>query len=168
MTLRVRRAVPADGEALAGLYADGIRTRRATFRTSEPTPEEMADRVATAGPRHPVVVAEVDGRVVGCAWLDPYSANPWYADVAEFSVYVEEGHRLGGLATLLVGAVVEAGRSAGVRKVTAKVLAGNRASRRMCASLGFREVGVHLRHGRLDGRWRDVVIVERLLDDVTG
>ncbi|HEX6515127.1 MAG TPA: GNAT family N-acetyltransferase, partial [Nocardioidaceae bacterium] len=121
-----------------------------------------------AGPRHPVVVAEVDGRVVGCAWLDPYSANTWYADVAEFSVYVEEGHRLGGLATLLVGAVVEAGRSAGVRKVTAKVLAGNRASRRMCASLGFREVGVHLRHGRLDERWRDVVIVERLLDDVTG
>jgi phosphinothricin acetyltransferase len=165
MAVRVRRAVAADAEATAGLYGEAIASGRATLRWRAPEPREMHERISDPDARHPVVVAELDGEVVACAWIDPYSPAEWYADVGEFSVYVAPDVQRLGIGTILVGALLEAAHQGGLRKVTAKVLADNEASRRMCAQLGFREVGVHRRHGRIDGRWQDVVILERFLEE---
>ena len=104
------------------------------------------------------------------AWAarSPYSARQCYAGVAEVSVYVARSERRRGAGRLALEALIDAAAAAGLHKLVGKVLADNQASRALIAGLGFREVGVHQRHGKLDGQWRDVVVVERLLDDGAG
>ncbi len=60
-------------------------------------------------------------------------------------------------------ALIVASEAAGLWKLISRIFVENAASRGLMRSLGFREVGIYERHGRLDGQWRDCVIVERLL-----
>ena len=161
--MHVRRATVADAAAVGGLYNEGVRTREATFETRERTVEEVAERLGRARPEHASVLGEVGGEVVGAAWLGPYSDRTCYAGVADFSVYVSGAAQGYGVGSVLLAALLELAEQAGLHKVTSRVLAENTASRRLCTRLGFREVGVHRRHARLEGRWRDVVTVEILL-----
>lgn len=162
----VRRARPEDCESIARIYNEGIAERRSTFET-EPRSED--DIEAWQGsPRHPVLVAERDGAVVGWARISPYSSRPCYAGVGEGSIYVRTSERGRGLGSALAAALVREAERAGFHKILGKLFADNAASRRLVARHGFREVGVHLRHGRLDGDWRDVLVVERLLGDAAG
>ena len=93
----------------------------------------------------------------------PYSSRAAYDGVAEFSIYVAGAHQGRGAGRLVLKALLAEAERSGLHKVTSRIFTDNAASRGLCASLGFREVGVHLRHGLLDGRWRDVVTVEILL-----
>src|SRR5688500_14903195 len=157
----VRRAEPNDAPAAAAIYNAGIRARTATFETRERTAEELAARVTSD--RHPVLVAERDGRVVGWVGASSYRDRDCYAGIAEFSVYVdpaEQGRRVG---DALMREFIPALEQAGFWKVLSRIFPENAASRALCRRHGFREVGVYVRHARLDGVWRDVVIVERLL-----
>jgi phosphinothricin acetyltransferase len=159
--LRIRPAVVEDAAAIACIYNEGIRGRGATFETRERTADEV---LAWFGnPRHPVLAAELEGRVVGWVAASTYRARDCYAGVAEFSVYVAgeaRGRRVG---DALMAAFIPACEAAGLWKVLSRIFPENTASRGLCARHGFREVGVYERHARLDGAWRDVVIVERLL-----
>ena len=101
--------------------------------------------------------------MVGFAATFEYRPRAAYAGVAEFSVYVARAARGQGLGRIAMEALIEAAAEAGLWKLVSRVFVDNAPSRRLLADLGFREVGVYRRHGRLDGRWRDVVIVERLL-----
>jgi len=108
-------------------------------------------------------VAELDGAVAGFAAASSYSGRDVYAGVAECSVYVDPGVRGRGVGTaLLEELAAEAGRR-GFHKLVGKLFATNEASMRLVRRAGFRVVGTHERHGRLDGRWRDVILVERTL-----
>jgi len=159
----VRRAVPNDASAIAAIYNAGIRARTATFETRERAPEELVARIA--GDRHPVLVAERDGRVVGWVGASSYRERECYAGIAEFSVYVdpaEQGRRVG---DALMREFVPALERAGFWKVLSRIFPENTASRALCRRHGFREVGIYEKHARLDGVWRDVVIVERLLGE---
>jgi phosphinothricin acetyltransferase len=64
---------------------------------------------------------------------------------------------------LALGALIGAAQAAGFWKLVSRVFPDNTASRALLRSTGFREVGFYEKHGRLDGAWRDVIIVERLL-----
>ncbi|MBF5045372.1 N-acetyltransferase [Aggregicoccus sp. 17bor-14] len=166
-TLRARAARAADAEAIARIYSEGIAERRSTFETR---PRTAADVQAWLGGRHPVVVVEraeteADAQVVAFASSAPYSPRACYAGVADFSVYVDSQARGQGAGRLAVEALVAAATAAGFHKLTSRVFATNAVSRRMLAGLGFREVGVHLKHAPLDGVWHDVVTVERLLPE---
>jgi L-amino acid N-acyltransferase YncA len=99
--------------------------------------------------------------------LAPYSDRPCYAGIGEFSVYVAREQRGGGTGRVLVEALAQACREKGFWKLVSRVFPENQASRALCRATGFREVGVHHRHARLDGEWRDVVVVERLLDPIS-
>lgn len=159
----VRPAAEADVGAITHIYNEGIRGRTATFETRERTPDEVRGWVDN--PRHPVLVAEWEGRVVGWVAASTYRPRECYAGIAEFSVYVAgnaRGHRVG---DALLAAFLPACEAAGLWKVLSRIFPENQASRRLCARHGFREVGTYQRHGRLDGAWRDTVIVERLLGE---
>lgn len=159
----VRPATPDDLPAITDIYNEGIRGRGATFETRERTPHEL--RGWLGDPRHPVLVAEAEGRVVGWVAASAYRARECYAGIAEFSVYVA-GHARGRRAgDALLAAFLPACEAAGLWKVLSRIFPENHASRRLCARHGFREVGTYQRHAQLDGVWRDVVIVERLLGD---
>ncbi len=169
MKVSVRHATEADADGIARVYSTGVAERVATFETEPRDAADVLARLRSSGPLHPTVVAVVVGEgsenVVGAAWLSPYSLRDAYAGVAEFSVYLDPAVRGRGVGTVLLGALLQAGAAAGVHKVVGRVLVENAPSLALLARLGFTEVGVHRRHGRLDGAWRDVVVVERLLDD---
>jgi L-amino acid N-acyltransferase YncA len=157
----VRRARAEDCEAIARIYNEGIAERRSTFETEPRSEADVEEWLGSQ--RHPVLVAERDGVLVGWARISPYSSRPCYAGVGEGSIYVRASERGRGLGSALAAALVGEAERAGYYKILGKLFADNDASRRLVARHGFREVGVHLRHGRLDGDWRDVLVVERLL-----
>lgn len=161
--MQVRPATPADAETIAAIYNEGIADRVATFETAPRSPSDIAGWFAG---RHPVVVVEgAAGAVVAFASTSNYRPRDCYAGIAEFSVYVARAARGRGAGRLAMTALVEAAEAAGFWKLLSRVFVENASSRALLRSLGFREVGIYERHGRLDGVWRDVVIVERLLGE---
>jgi phosphinothricin acetyltransferase len=161
MGVRIEPAAAADARAVADIYNGAIEERSATFETRPRPVEEIAKRIESSD--LPFLVARRDGAVIGWAALAPYSEREVYAGVAEASVYVAPEARGQGVGTGLVEALTEAARRQGIHKLLGKIFESNSASVRLVERSGFRTVGTHLRHGRLDGEWRDVVLVELLL-----
>jgi len=160
--LDIRRATAADAPAVAAIYNEGIEDRLATFETRSRTPEEVA---AWVGDGLPFIVATDRGRVVGWARVAPYSDRCVYEGVGEHGVYVARSARGSGAGRRLLAALCEEAERAGLYKLTSRIFTDNTASRAAHLAAGFEEVGVQRRHGRLDGRWKDCVLVERLLGD---
>lgn len=113
--------------------------------------------------RHPLVVVEEADAVIAFAAASTYRPRDCYAGIAEFSVYVARAARGRGAGRLALEALIAAAAAAGFWKLLSRIFVENAPSRVLMQRLGFREVGVYEKHGRLDGVWRDVVIVERLL-----
>ena len=157
----VRLAEPDDAPRIADIYNAGIAERSSTFETSSRESAEVLDWLG-AGERFPVLVA-VAGEVIGWARIAAYSERPAYAGVGEVSVYVDPGGRGRGVGTALMEALGRQARELGYWKLTGKLFPENEPSVRLVRRNGWREVGLHLRHGRLEGRWRDVLVMERLL-----
>jgi L-amino acid N-acyltransferase YncA len=161
-----RSATPADAAAIAAIYNEGIADRIATFETE---PRTAAAISTWFKPGHLIMVAETDAAgPVAFAASFPYSTSPCYAGIGEFSVYVARAFRGRGAGKRVLAALVEAANAAGRHKLTSRVIPENAASRALLRRLGFTEIGVHRRHARLDGRWRDCVVVELLLETDDG
>jgi phosphinothricin acetyltransferase len=160
--ITTRRAEPRDVPAIVAIYNQGIEERIATFETR---PRTDADIMPSLESRFPIVVVEDAHGVVAFASTSLYRGRECYAGIAEFSVYVERSRRRLGLGRLAMEALFEAAEDAGFWKLISRIFVENTPSRELCRSLGFREVGIYQRHGKLDGVWRDVVIVECLLGD---
>ncbi len=158
----IRAARAADAQAIAEIYNEGIATRLATFET-EPRGATEVEAWLVAGERLPVLVADEDEQVLGWARILAYSARPVYSGVGEVSVYVTERARGRGLGTALLDALQEQATELGYWKLLGKLFTANAASAGMVRRCGWREVGMHHRHSRLDGEWRDVLLVERVL-----
>ncbi|HEY3218664.1 MAG TPA: arsinothricin resistance N-acetyltransferase ArsN1 family A [Candidatus Limnocylindria bacterium] len=161
----VRAAGAADATDIARIYNEGIAERSATFETKQRTAEDMAKVLAERAARYPLIVVERDGRVIAWAGASEYRPRECYAGIAEFSVYVDRQARGTGAGTAAMRGLIEACAAKGFWKLVSRVFPENTASRRLLASLGFREVGVYERHGKLDGEWKDVVIVEKRIGD---
>jgi len=157
-----RAATPADAPAIATIYNEGISDRIGTFET-EPRSAQQIE--AWFDGRHPIVVVGEGAQVVAFASTSAYRARPCYAGIAEFSVYVARSRRGAGAGLVAMAALLEAATAAGFWKLLSRIFPENTASRALMAKAGFREVGVYRRHGKLDGGWRDCVIVERLLGE---
>ncbi len=159
--MKTRAATLDDAPAIASIYNQGIEDRLATFETRQHTAEEVEGWFDDF---HPMVVVESDeGAVVAYAATFAYRNRDFYRGVAEFSVYVDRDYRLQGAGSLAMEALVDAARAAGLWKLVSRIFVENLGSRHLLARLSFREVGVYERHAKLDGEWRNVVIVERLL-----
>lgn len=160
--MTIRPAEPADAPAIAAIYNEGIEERQATFETRLRDPDEILGWIE--GPL-PVLVAVHEGAVVGFARVRPYSDRPVYAGVGEHGVYVAIAARRHGAGRALLDALAEASAAVGLYKITSRIFATNAASIALHRAAGFRVVGTQRRHGRLDGRWRDAVLVERLIGE---
>ena len=165
MSDAVRAARVEDAAEIARIYNEGIAERVATFETEPRSAERMAKTLAERASRYPTVVVERDGRIVAWAGASEYRPRECYAGVAEFSVYVGREARGTGAGTSAMRGLIAACEKNGFWKLVSRVFPENAASRRLCASLGFSEVGVYRRHAKLDGVWRDVVIVEKLIGE---
>jgi phosphinothricin acetyltransferase len=147
--------------AIARIYAEGIADRVATFQTRAPGAEEIAAQIAGGAL---MVVAETGDRVVGWASVGPYDdPHDYYAGVGEATLYVGRAARHEGVGRVLLSALADEAERRGYYKLVGKIFTSNEPSIALVRSCGWREVGVHRRHGRLDGEWKHVLVVERLL-----
>jgi phosphinothricin acetyltransferase len=157
---RARPATISDAHRIADIYNQGIEERIATFETKLRTTDDVR---AWFDDVHPIVVVEKAGSVIAFASTSSYRQRACYARIAEFAVYVAREARRTGVGRLALEDLCRAAAAAGFWKLVSRVFVENAASRRLLATAGFREVGIYERHAELDGNWRDVVIVEKLL-----
>jgi phosphinothricin acetyltransferase len=159
--LRIERLRPEDWPAVAAIYAAGIATGNATFETAPPTWERWDSTHLSA---HRLVARsrgdDGDG-VLAWAALAPVSDRCAYAGVAEDSIYVAERARGLGIGRRLLTELVARAEQAGIWTVQTGIFPENTASLELHRGCGFRVVGVRERIGQLNGRWRDVVMMER-------
>lgn len=162
--LAIRRAAPEDAAAIGAIYDEAIAGGTATFATGPHTEEErrgwLAGRAATA----PVFVGERGGQVVAWSALAPFSHRAWYSGVGEYTVYVAftaRGHGVG--RDMLEHLLIEA-PAFGYWKLVGLIFPENPAGIALATSAGFTTVGRFAGHGKLDGRWRDVMLLERHLE----
>lgn len=163
MAARIRPARSGDAARIAAIYNEGIQDRQATFETDLRSSADFPDLDDSGAP--PFLVAELDGQVVGWARLSPYSDRACYAGVAEASAYIARTSRGQEIGRQLLDALATEAERRGYWKVIGLLFPENRASVTLCRRTGFREVGLLLRHGRLDGDWRDVLLMERPLGE---
>jgi phosphinothricin acetyltransferase len=148
---------------MAAIFNQGIRERVATFETRKQTPDAMRE-LADSGA--PVLVSELDGQVVAWAKVGPYDdAHSYYSGVGEATLYVDASARRRGIGRDLMDALAAEAERRGFHKLVGKIFTSNEASIAMVLACRWREVGVHRRHGRLDGEWKDVLVVERLVGE---
>jgi L-amino acid N-acyltransferase len=161
----VRDARPEDLEAIFEIYNEQVRNGTATFDT-EPRVAGRDDGWLTErdAQRHPVVVAVAGGQVVGWASLSPWSTRGAYARTVEGSVYVHAGHRGRGIGRLLLAALIERAREAGVGVVLARIAEANEPSVRLFEGFGFAHIGTQRRCGEKFGRILDVELMDLHLD----
>ena len=163
MTFKARAARPDDAGDITRIYNAGIEDRVGTFETRPRAPEDIR---AWFDGRHPIVVVEDEhGGIIAFASSSSYRSRQCYDGIAEFSVYVDRAIRGSGAGRVAMDALIDALRAAGYWKLVSRVFVENAASRALLSRVGFREVGIYQRHARLDGKWRDVVIVERLIPE---
>jgi L-amino acid N-acyltransferase YncA len=157
----VRPASPGDGAAIAAIFNEGISERVATFETRPKGPAEVEALIESGAI---LLVAERDGEVVGFAKVGPYDdPSRYYDGVGEATLYVTGTARRSGLGRELLEALAAEAVRRGCWKLVGKIFTQNEPSIALVHACGWRDVGVHLRHGQLDGEWKDVLVVEKLL-----
>jgi len=156
-----RTAILADAAAIAFIYNQGLEDRVATFETDMRSEEDVQSWFDM---QHPIVVVEDDEGISAFGSTSAYSHRPCYTGIAECSVYVKRDKRGCGAGRMALEVLLQAAEVAGFWKLTSRVFIENEPSRKLIRSLGFREVGIHEKHAKLDGVWRDVIVVERLIE----
>ena len=163
--LKIRPARIDDAKEIARIYNQGVQDRAATFENSFVTPEERYLWLAARPDKFPVLVAEVKHTLMGWSALNPYSPRRCYDGIAELSIYIERSLRGHGVAQELMKAMQNTAREIGFYKIIGRIMAVNEGARKLCQLTGWKEVGVHEKHGKLGGEWHDLVLVEFLIPE---
>lgn len=163
MSVTWRLATREDAGRIAQIYNEGIEDRVATFETRLRTEAEMVDWLVQRGERYAVLVATEDADVLGFASLNPYSQRECYAGVADLSVYIRRDARGRKIGRLLMEALIETAVRHRFHKMILSAFPENAAGLALYKRFGFREVGIFEKQARLDGVFRDVVHMEKLL-----
>jgi L-amino acid N-acyltransferase YncA len=161
--VRLRRAVRADLSSITKIYNEAILTTTATFDTKPQTVRQRIAWFRKHDKRHPIVVAQVDGEVVGWACLSPWSERAAYKDTGETSFYVYSKFRGRGIGRKLKKAIIAEARRLGFRSLIAQVADGSDASLHLNEATGFEHAGTLKQVGRKFGRLLDVHILQKML-----
>ena len=161
--IKIRPARVEDAKEIARIYNQGVQDRAATFENAFVTPEERYLWLVARPEKYPVLVAEVKHTMMGWASLAPYSPRACYSGIAELSIYIDRSLRGHGVGQELMKAMQQAARAKGYHKLIGRVMAENEPGRKLCHVTGWKEVGVHEKHGKLEGVWHDLVLVEFLM-----
>lgn len=157
MLVEVRTMSARDWDVVRAIYLEGIASGQATFETQAPTWDEWNDKHLPA----PRLIASEGDHVAGWAALSRVSVRAVYAGVAEVSVYVSASARGQGIGRLLLEALITESEQAGIWTLQAGIFPENTASISLHQGCGFRELGRRHRIAKLNGAWRDTVLLER-------
>ena len=159
----IRLADTSDAAAIADIYNEAIATTTATFDTEPKSTEERVRWLESHDERHPVLVAELNGTVMGWASLTRWSDRAAYNDTAETSFYVRSSHRGRGVGRKLQEALIIEAKRLGFHTLIARITAGSDESLHLHETTGFVHVGVLKEVGRKFGQLLDVHVLQRML-----
>lgn len=157
MQIQIREMRPDDWPQVREIYREGIETGHATFETEIPDWEEW-DRSHIPSCRPVSFKGEI---ITGWAGLSPTSKREAYSGVAEVSIYVKSEYQKHGIGSSLLQRLIEKSEKAGFWTLQAAIFPENQHSIRLHKAHGFREVGIREKLGKLRGKWRDVILLER-------
>jgi phosphinothricin acetyltransferase len=163
--LKIRPAESADVSAITGIYNDAVLNTTATFDIEPRTIDDRQKWLSHRDIRHPVLVADLDGRVVAWASLAPWSARAAYEATAETAIYVDSESRHQGIGRCLLTALIDQARGHGFRSLIAQVTIESEVSAHLHRSAGFEHVGTLIGVGEKFGRILDVLILQKRLRD---
>jgi phosphinothricin acetyltransferase len=157
MNISIRAYQPGDWKHVSEIYVQGINTKNATFDTK---PFERADWEAKqfAGCS---LIAVCGVEIAGWASIGITSAREAYKGVGEVSIYVSNAYKGKGIGKKLLNALIETSEQNGVWTIQASIFPENEASINLHKKCGFREVGIREKIGKMDGVWRDTVLLEK-------
>jgi L-amino acid N-acyltransferase YncA len=153
----VRIMLQSDSQNVLEIYRMGLETRNATFETIVPSWEEWDGKHLS----HSRFISEEDGIVTGWAALSPFSSREAYRGVAELSIYVATGYRGKKIGSGLMEKVIASSELNGIWTLFSSVFPENEATLRLHRNFGFREIGRRERIAKLDGVWKDTILLER-------
>ncbi len=153
----VRDMLQSDSERVLEIYRMGLETRNATFETKVPFWQEWDSKYLP----HSRFVSEENGIVNGWAALTSFSAREVYRGVAELSIYVAGNFRGKGIGSQLMEKIIASSELNGIWTLVSSVFPGNEATLRLHDKFGFRIIGKRERIAKLDGLWKDTVLLER-------
>lgn len=163
--MTIRTATGDDAARIAAIYTESILARDSTMDTEPVTEAQMHTKLSLLGPRETILVVEpTPGTVAGWGIVKAYSDRPGYAVACETSVYLDRAWTGRGLGSAVQEALHAFCRSAGYHHIVVKIWADNDRSIAMHARNGFGLVGVQREIGRVDGQWRDIAIMQYILD----
>ncbi|MDY7018599.1 MAG: N-acetyltransferase family protein [Chloroflexota bacterium] len=160
--LIIRSANLDDLNTITEIYNEAVLTTVATFDTEPKNDAEQRAWFANHGSKHPIIVAEMDGVVVGWASLSKWSDRPAYSDTAEISLYVKEEFRGSSIGRRLLEAIIREGERVGLHTVIARIAEGNKESIHLHESVGFEHIGIMMEVGRKFGRLLDVYLMQKI------
>jgi L-amino acid N-acyltransferase len=164
MGVTVRLVEPRDAAATRDIYNREVADSTVTFDMVERSLEEQRAWVEEHRGAHAAVVAvDDDGAVIGFGSLSPYRSRPAYAPTVEDSVYVHRDHRGQGVGRQLLEDLVDRAREHGFHSVIGRIVGGHAASIALHDRCGFEYAGTEREVGRKQGRWLDVVLMQRML-----
>ncbi|MDJ0684827.1 MAG: GNAT family N-acetyltransferase [Alphaproteobacteria bacterium] len=160
----IRTPTPSDASGISAIDAQGLATGHATFRDTPYDWKSFSESFLVG--RGLALVAEDAAGIAAWAGVSPTSARAVYRGVGEVSIYVSTEKQGGGLGRHLLEAIVAASEDAGYWTLVAQIFPENEASLSLHSALGFEAVGLRKRLGQMgygpfEGRWRDVIMLER-------
>lgn len=162
--MEIRRAEQRDLPAVLEIYNQGIEDRTATLETETKDDAYIQSRFADRSPRYAVLVAERDGEILGWASINPYNKRAAYKGVGDLSIYIHRDHRGQGVGKQLLSELEKWGRAHAFYKFVLFTFPFNALGQGLYKKAGYREVGVFRNQGILDGRFVDVMAMEKLLE----
>jgi len=174
LDVQIRKGLLSDAKEICEIYNQAIVEGAATFETEARTESDTHRLIQEHDERHPILVAvegnegnlgERPGLIVAWASISTYRPRSCYSGIGEFSIYVREECRGKGVGKKLMLSLIEEGKLLGYWKLLSRIFPSNSVSRSLCKSCGFREVGTYEKHGKLNGKWIDTIIVERLIHE---
>ena len=164
MDVRIRPATAEDVGAISDIYNYYVAHSTCTWDLEPENIESRRQWFAKGSEKHPRIVAEFGGEVVGWGSLSPYHLRPGYAATVEFSVYVRHDQHKRGIGRMIVVDLIERAKAAGHHAVVGAACSEQTGSLKLQESLGFKMAGRLPELGRKFGRWLDVVYMVLLLD----
>lgn len=159
MAIQIRSLTVEDWPLARAIYLEGIATRLATFETSAPSWDKWDSSHLSFA--RLAAISESEDRLAGWAALSPVSTRSVYSGVAEVSVYVGREFRGMGVGRTLLERLMADSEQNGIWTLQVSIFPENEGSLALHRSCGFREVGIREKIGKLEGAWRDTVLLER-------
>lgn len=164
MSVTIRRAIPSDAEAVAEIVNHSILTSTANFHLEPLTVLSQKEFIQASTDRHPVLVCEIEGKVVGWASLKPYSPRAAYSQTVESSVYIHPDYHRKGIGKALMEEIIRQAKAQNHHSIIAGATAEQTASIKLHEALGFKKVAHYKEMGYKFGRWLDTVYLQLMLD----